>query len=64
MSRMLDYAMKNLSGIQTDAKFYVLNDKLYIEFKDGRNLQLSEKEVEYQAIEYLESEISRIKFYG
>ena len=62
MNRMLKYALKNLSNIQTSEKFYVLDDKIYIEFMDGRSLQLSEKEVEHQAIEYLYSEIDCIKF--
>lgn len=58
---ILQYAMNNLETITTDEKFYISENNIYIEFKDGRCLKISENEVRYQATEYLQSEISYIK---
>lgn len=55
--KILEYAMKNIVHIQTDEKFMIVDNSLYIEFKDGRNLQISDEEVRYQAVQYLENEI-------
>jgi ribosomal protein S4E len=59
--KILQYAMNNIATITTDEKFYIGDNCIYIEFKDGRNLKISEDEVRYQATEYLQSEISYIK---
>lgn len=59
--KILQYAMNNIASITTDEKFYMSDNYIYIEFKDGRNLKISEDEVRYQATEYLQSEISYIK---
>lgn len=58
--KILQYAMKNIVNISTDATFNIVDNRIYIEFKDGRNLQIAEDEIRYQAIQYLESEISYI----
>jgi ribosomal protein S4E len=59
--RILFYAMNSLANITTDEKFYIQDNNIYIEFKDGRNLKISEDEVRFQASEYLSSEMSYIK---
>jgi len=58
--KILEYAISNIAHISTDEHFYVSDNKLYIEFKDGRNLRIADDEVRYQAVEYLQREISYI----
>jgi hypothetical protein len=57
----LEYALKNLSNIQTSETFYIHDNRIYIEFTDGRSLKISDDEIFYQAIEYLNNQISYIK---
>ena len=59
----LRYAQKNLDMVAQENGFItdIAMGKLYIEFPSGRSLDLSENEIKYQAIEYLNSQISDIK---
>ena len=41
-------------------KTFISDGRLYIELSSGKNLELSEDEIKYQAIEYLKDEISQI----
>lgn len=62
--RAVDYAQKRVqitaqeNGIQ---RVDVVDGRLYIEFPSGKYYELSEKEVKYQAEEYLKSELEKIK---
>jgi hypothetical protein len=62
--RVVDYAQKQVqitaeeNGIQ---RVEVVNERLYIEFPSGKCYELSEKEIKYQAEEYLKSELEMIK---
>jgi ribosomal protein S4E len=60
-TRTLEYALKNLSTIQTSETFYIHDKNIYLEFSDGRAIKLHEDEVFYQATEYLNNEIEYIK---
>lgn len=60
--RVVSYAMKQLSAIEQDnsgVKFQKKSDGkgIYLEFNCGKNVSLSDEEIAYQAIEYLQSEI-------
>lgn len=59
--RTLEYALKNLSTIQTSETFYIDDKNIYLEFSDGRTIKLHEDEVFYQATEYLKNELEYIK---
>jgi hypothetical protein len=62
--RVVDYAQKQVqitaeeNGIQN---VIIVDERLYIEFPSGRCYELSEKEIKYQAEEYLKSELQMIK---
>lgn len=62
--RTVDYAQKQVkftaqeNGIQN---VVVVDERLYIEFPSGKCYELSEKEIKYQAEEYLKSELEMIK---
>ena len=60
---MLQCAQKNLSLIAQENGFIpsVVNSKLYLEMPSGRAFELSRDEIKYQAIEYLQGQISDIK---
>lgn len=60
-TRTLEYALKNLSTIQTSETFYIDDRNIYLEFSDGRTIKLHEYEVFYQATEYLKDELEYIK---
>jgi hypothetical protein len=57
------FAEKNLLwiGEEDGFKTIILDNRLHIELKSGKTLELSDNEIEYQAIEYLQREISYIK---
>jgi len=57
------FAEKNLSWIGEEEGFktLILDTSLHIEFKSGKTLELSDTEIEYQAIEYLKRQISYIQ---
>jgi hypothetical protein len=57
----LVFALKNILDIQTSETFYIHDNKIYIEFSDGRCLKISEDEIFYQATEYLNNQIEYIK---
>lgn len=59
----LRYAQKNLDITAQENGFItaIALGKLYIEFPSGRTLNLSEEEIKYQAVEYLNNQISDIK---
>jgi hypothetical protein len=58
------YALKQLEIIGIDCGFKPIYDGngIYIEFKSGKTLRLSECEIKYQATEYLKSELEMINF--
>ena len=59
----LKYAEKRINLLKNEMggikKVFQSDDNLYIEFEDGRNLQIHDDEINHQAIEYLESEIEQ-----
>jgi hypothetical protein len=59
----LRYAQKNLDLIAQENGFItsLSRGKLYIEMPSGQAFELSEDEINYQAIEYLMSQIENIK---
>jgi hypothetical protein len=59
----LRYAQRNLDIVAEENGFItdIVNGKLYIQFPSGYWLNLSDTEIEYQAIEYLQREISFAK---
>ena len=59
----LHYAQKNLDLIAQENGFIaaIMRGKLYIEMPSGRAFELSEDEINYQAIEYLMNQIESIK---
>ena len=56
----IKYAMKNLLIIENDndVTFHEKIDQLgiYVEFRSGRNVSISDDEIYYQAEEYLDNE--------
>ncbi len=60
---ILLFAEKNLLwiGEEDGFKTIILDNRLHIELKSGKTLELSDNEIEYQAIEYLQRQISYIK---
>ena len=62
--KTLEYAKLNIDIIaqENEIKPFVSQSKLYIETKSGRNFELSEEEIKYQASEYLKNEIERVNF--
>jgi len=63
---ILEYAKKQINlGIVEESngiqRVFISQEKLYIEFPNGKNLQIAEDEIKYQATEYLQSEIENIK---
>lgn len=66
MAHPINYAIKNLAlKIQElgEPTQVILTDdhKLLLGFENGSNLQLHQDEIEYQAIDFLSSEIENIK---
>jgi len=65
-SKKILYAEKRLNllkGEMGSIKKIMLDDgKILLEFENGMNLQLHEKEIEYQAVEHLNSEIETVRF--
>lgn len=63
--RRLEYAKQRLNDLRDEMGevelFYIHDDKLMIEFKNGMNLSLSNEEISYQAAEFLQSELNRIR---
>ena len=61
--KTLNYAKANIDMIaeENGIKAFISQGKLYIEVKSGRNFELSESEVIYQATQFLESEIESLK---
>lgn len=62
--RLVDYAQMQVkitaqeNGIQS---VEVLDGRLFIEFPSGKSYELSEKEIRYQAEEYLIAELRTIR---
>ena len=58
------YAMLQLELIGKECGFKPNqdNDKIYIEFPNGKNLTVSDDEKKYQAEEYLKSQIEMLNF--
>ncbi len=60
------YALKQLKLISEEQKDFTPHLKsgeygIFIQFSSGKNLSLSDEEVKYQAIEFLNSEIQEVK---
>ena len=57
-TKALIYAKLNIDIVAEENGFksFTNDGKLYIEFPSGRNFELSEREIIYQANEYLENE--------
>jgi hypothetical protein len=57
-TKTLNYAKQYIDFVAEENGFitFICHGKLYIQFPSGRNFELSESEVLYQATEYLESE--------
>lgn len=64
MTKKIEYAKKNLDVIAEENGFktFISENNLYIEFRNGRNVKISDDEVMYQATEYLKNEIELLKF--
>ena len=58
----LNYAKAYIDVIakENEIKTFISQGNLYIELRSGRNFKLSEDEVKYQAIQFLEDEINQI----
>lgn len=56
--KTLNYAKQYIDIVAQENGFksFIDNGKLFIEFPSGRNFELSESEILYQANEYLENE--------
>jgi hypothetical protein len=63
-TKTLQYAKMNLDAFANENGFaiFISQGGLYLQLPNGRNLKISDDEVEYQAEEYLKSEIELIKF--
>tara|TARA_R110000851_G_scaffold99994_1_gene215402 strand:- start:270 stop:677 length:408 start_codon:yes stop_codon:yes gene_type:complete len=61
-----DYAKMRLRSLKSEMgniqSIFESQDSLHLEFENGMNLELSLREVEYQATEFLSSEIDAIKY--
>lgn len=61
----LQYAQKRINILKSEMgeikSVFKSEEGLFIQFKNGMNLQLHDEEINYQAIEYLESEIEQIR---
>ncbi len=63
-SNLLYYAKKNIQNIVDEYSINVFkssNDKLFLEMPSGRTFELSDKEIKYQAIEFLKNEIADLE---
>ena len=62
----IKYAMKNLLIIENDndVTFHEKTDRLgiYVEFKSGKNVSISDDEIYYQAEEYLDHQKATLKW--
>ena len=63
-TKTLQYAKMNLDAFANENGYtsFISQGGLYLQLPNGRNLKISDDEVEYQAEEYLKSEIELIKF--
>lgn len=60
-NKILRYALKGLSCADIDGKIFIADDDLFIEFKSGANLRLHDKEINYRALTFLQSEIRELE---
>lgn len=62
-SKTLLYALLNLNSMSVEHGFeaYESNGKIFISFQSGRNFELSDNEVKYRAIEYLQNQIEEVE---
>jgi hypothetical protein len=63
-SRILAYAKKHIEITASENEIqqvYINNGSLNLEMRSGRSYELSQKEIESQALDYLESEIQDLK---
>jgi len=63
--RNLEYAQKRIESLKSEMgevkKVFQSKQGLFIELQNGMNLQLHDKEINYQATEYLESDIEQLR---
>jgi hypothetical protein len=61
----IDYAEKNLENrikeMGTIVQVFRETECLYLEFENGMNIELADSEINNQAVNYLQSEIEKIK---
>jgi hypothetical protein len=61
----IEYAKERLKYLKDEMgqikNIFIQNDKLMLEFENGMNLELSDDEIIYQSVSYLESEIEKVK---
>lgn len=63
-NKALNYAKLNLDSIaeESDIRVFIDLDKIYIELRSGKILQISDEEVLHQATKYLQNEIESLMF--
>jgi hypothetical protein len=62
--KKIEYALKTLNHIGQDNGFTAhlgTSNKVYLRFKTGNAIFISDEEIEDRALQYLESEIEAIK---
>jgi hypothetical protein len=61
--KKIEYALKTLNNIGQENGFtaHSNSNKVYLRFKTGNAIFISDEEVEDRALQYLESEIEAIK---
>ena len=62
--KILNYAKQYIDFVYKEdgIKSFIDNGRLWIVFPSGRNLELSEREILYNATEYLESEKQMVNY--
>jgi len=63
-SKILQYAKRHIDVTASEnniQKAFIQGDSLYLEMMSGKNYELSQKEIEYQASEFLSSELEDLK---
>jgi hypothetical protein len=59
-TKILNWAKLNIDESENEIRVFISDGNLNIETRTGRCFELSEKEVRYQAFEYLSSELKRL----
>jgi hypothetical protein len=59
-AKILNWAKENMRESDEDIRVIITDGNLYVETRTGKCFEISEREVRYQATEYLNSEIQRL----